>query len=165
MGPNGELPLASRSCTPAPGALSGQWQNPSAPTNHSLSTPPSLAESLRTHFPHARTHARAKPQITMPRQSRSTARAPARPTVPARAAPAPTQQQQTRPAATYAPSAGAHPPSASTATPQAPTSQGPGLLGQMASTAAYVFTSIPPSLPRSTLSLAPLSLVRTKDTK
>ncbi|KAL2180885.1 uncharacterized protein P884DRAFT_216513 [Thermothelomyces heterothallicus CBS 202.75] len=76
----------------------------------------------------------------MPRQSRSSARpAPSRPTVPARSAPAPTQQQQTRPATTYAaPSAT---PSAPT-TPQAPTatagSQGPGLFGQMASTAAGV---------------------------
>ncbi|KAK4102151.1 hypothetical protein N658DRAFT_495507 [Parathielavia hyrcaniae] len=73
----------------------------------------------------------------MPRQSRSSARpAPARPTVPARSAPAPTQQQQTRPATTYA-----APPSAPTSTPHAPTaptSQGPGLMGQMASTAAGV---------------------------
>ncbi|AEO65155.1 3c4bb645-75ac-4118-a6ff-69b4c89687fb [Thermothielavioides terrestris] len=75
----------------------------------------------------------------MPRQSRSTARpAPARPSVPARSAPAPTQQQQTRPATTYA----APPPSAPAPTATAPTaqpvSQGPGLLGQMASTAAGV---------------------------
>ncbi|KAK4117435.1 hypothetical protein N656DRAFT_773556 [Canariomyces notabilis] len=73
----------------------------------------------------------------MPRQSRgSTARAPARPTVPARAPAPPTQQQQTRPATTYAPPAAAAP---SAVAPQAPTaSQGPGLLGQMASTAAGV---------------------------
>ncbi|KAK3906591.1 Sas10/Utp3/C1D family-domain-containing protein [Staphylotrichum tortipilum] len=77
----------------------------------------------------------------MPRQSRSSARpAPSRPTVPARSAPAPTQQQQTRPAATYAAptsaptSSSAMPPQA----PAAPVSQGPGLLGQMASTAAGV---------------------------
>jgi len=65
----------------------------------------------------------------MPR-SRSAGRAPSRPTVPSRA-PAPTQQQQSRPATTYAPPA---------AQPQAPPaqSQGPGLFGQMASTAAGV---------------------------
>ncbi|KAL2023516.1 hypothetical protein VTK56DRAFT_2124 [Thermocarpiscus australiensis] len=77
----------------------------------------------------------------MPRQSRSTARAPARPSVPARTAPAPTQQQQTRPATTYAPSAAApSAPNPTAVAPQAPptTSQGPGLLGQMASTAAGV---------------------------
>ncbi|KAI2604763.1 uncharacterized protein GGS25DRAFT_501889 [Hypoxylon fragiforme] len=58
--------------------------------------------------------------------------APARPTVPARA-PAP---QQKRPATTYAPAQTGqqHPPAA--AAPQA--SQGPGLFGQMASTAAGV---------------------------
>lgn len=57
---------------------------------------------------------------------------------------APAQQQQTRTATTYAPPSAApsaHP-SAPTTTAQAPTptagSQGPGLLGQMASTAAYV---------------------------
>jgi len=54
--------------------------------------------------------------------------------VPARSAPAPTQQQQTRPATTYA--------APGAAAPQAPTaaagSQGPGLMGQMASTAAGV---------------------------
>ncbi|EAQ89821.1 predicted protein [Chaetomium globosum CBS 148.51] len=73
----------------------------------------------------------------MPRQSRSSGRsAPSRPMVPARSAPTPTQQQQTRPATTYA-APGAHNPAA----PQAPTaagSQGPGLMGQMASTAAGV---------------------------
>ncbi|CAJ0548247.1 Ff.00g050010.m01.CDS01 [Fusarium sp. VM40] len=68
----------------------------------------------------------------MPRQ-RSVGRAPSRPTA-AASAPKP---QQTRPAATHAappattPS-GAHPP------PQAAGSQGPGLFGQMASTAAGV---------------------------
>ncbi|KAK4124937.1 hypothetical protein N657DRAFT_643705 [Parathielavia appendiculata] len=76
----------------------------------------------------------------MPRQSRSSARpAPSRPTVPARSAPAPTQQQQTRPAATYAAPSSA--PTSSQMAPHAPTapvSQGPGLLGQMASTAAGV---------------------------
>ncbi|KAI0870760.1 hypothetical protein GGS24DRAFT_90788 [Hypoxylon argillaceum] len=66
----------------------------------------------------------------MPRQ-RSAGRAPSRPTVPARAAPT---QQQTRPASTYAPAQTAQAPAAS-----APTaSQGPGLFGQMASTAAGV---------------------------
>ncbi|KAI1106002.1 hypothetical protein F4804DRAFT_302598 [Jackrogersella minutella] len=59
------------------------------------------------------------------------ARAPARPTVPARA-PAP---QQTRPATTYAPGQ-QHAPAPAAAAPQA--SQGPGLFGQMASTAAGV---------------------------
>jgi len=58
-------------------------------------------------------------------------RAPARPTVPAQAPPA-----QSRPAATMAA------PPAQAAAPPAPApavSQGPGLFGQMASTAAYVF--------------------------
>ncbi|KAK5654366.1 hypothetical protein OQA88_7275 [Cercophora sp. LCS_1] len=69
----------------------------------------------------------------MPRQ-RSAARPSA---APARKPVAPTQQQQTRPATTYAP---AHPPAAAppaAAAPSAPVSQGPGLFGQMASTAAY----------------------------
>ncbi|KAI8627856.1 hypothetical protein F5Y19DRAFT_157112 [Xylariaceae sp. FL1651] len=68
----------------------------------------------------------------MPRQRSSgrPAAAPARPAVPARAAPAPTQQQ-TRPATTYAPAQAPPAPA-----PQA--SQGPGLFGQMASTAAGV---------------------------
>ncbi|KAL7620966.1 hypothetical protein AAE478_008277 [Parahypoxylon ruwenzoriense] len=71
-------------------------------------------------------------------RNRSSARparpAPSRPTVPARA-PAP---QQSRPATTYAPAQGAaHPPApAAAVAPQA--SQGPGLFGQMASTAAGV---------------------------
>ncbi|KAI1366703.1 hypothetical protein F5Y08DRAFT_300769 [Xylaria arbuscula] len=70
----------------------------------------------------------------MPRQ-RSAGRpaaAPARPSVPARAAPAPTQQQ-TRPATTYAPAQAQAPPA-----PAPTASQGPGLFGQMASTAAGV---------------------------
>ncbi|KAK4239345.1 Sas10/Utp3/C1D family-domain-containing protein [Achaetomium macrosporum] len=76
---------------------------------------------------------------TMPRQSRSTARpAPARPTVPARPAPAPTQQQQTRPAATYAAPTASSPTAMAPQTPTASGSQGPGFLGQMASTAAGV---------------------------
>ncbi|KAI0883841.1 uncharacterized protein GGS22DRAFT_166217 [Annulohypoxylon maeteangense] len=66
-------------------------------------------------------------------RSRSAARsAPSRPTVPARA-PAP---QQTRPAATYAPAQQQHAPAPTASAPQA--SQGPGLFGQMASTAAGV---------------------------
>ncbi|KAM7183439.1 Sas10/Utp3/C1D family domain containing protein [Rhypophila sp. PSN 637] len=72
----------------------------------------------------------------MPRQSRSSGRAPARPSVPARQSAPPTQQQQTRPATTYAPSAAA--PTAAPAAPVAAPSQGPGLFGQMASTAAGV---------------------------
>lgn len=66
----------------------------------------------------------------MPRQ-RSSARAPSRPTV---SAPAP---QQRRPATTMA----APPPQQHAPTAMAPpqqVSQGPGLFGQMASTAAYV---------------------------
>ncbi|EGU77104.1 hypothetical protein FOXB_12402 [Fusarium oxysporum f. sp. conglutinans Fo5176] len=67
----------------------------------------------------------------MPRQ-RSVGRAPSRPTA---AAPKPAPQQ-TRPAATHAaPPAAAHPP-AQAMPPQAAGSQGPGLFGQMASTAA-----------------------------
>ena len=73
----------------------------------------------------------------MPRQRRGPApsRSSARPTV-APARPAPSAQQQTRPATTAA-----YPPAQKTAAPpaQAPTqSNGPGLFGQMASTAAYV---------------------------
>ncbi|KAI0173631.1 hypothetical protein GGR52DRAFT_543828 [Hypoxylon sp. FL1284] len=69
----------------------------------------------------------------MPRNRSAARPAPARPTVPSRA-PAPQQQ---RPAATYAP-AQQHPQqhAPSAAAPQA--SQGPGLFGQMASTAAGV---------------------------
>ncbi|KAK4174045.1 hypothetical protein QBC36DRAFT_244224 [Triangularia setosa] len=74
----------------------------------------------------------------MPRQSRGPARAPARPTVPTRSAPAPTQQQQTRPATTYAGSQSGAPNAASAAAPTAGASQGPGLMAQMASTAAGV---------------------------
>ncbi|KAI1632332.1 hypothetical protein F4809DRAFT_102248 [Biscogniauxia mediterranea] len=67
----------------------------------------------------------------MPRNRSSGRSAPARPSVPSRSsAPA---QQQTRPAATYAPAQHAPAPQAA---PQA--SQGPGLFGQMASTAAGV---------------------------
>ncbi|KAI1334713.1 hypothetical protein F5Y15DRAFT_284101 [Xylariaceae sp. FL0016] len=86
-------------------------------------------ESLTSHKSH-----KSHKSLKMPRQSRSAGRAPARPTVPAKAA---TPQQQ-RPATTYAPAQGAsqpHPP-AQAAAPQA--SQGPGLFGQMASTAAGV---------------------------
>ena len=86
-------------------------------------TPPSL------HTPH--TTYPQKPDI-MPRQSRSSARAPSRPSAPTRA---PAQQQQTRPATTYA----GPPPTASAPSavaPPAAVSQGPGLMGQMASTAA-----------------------------
>lgn len=66
----------------------------------------------------------------MPRQ-RSVGRAPSRPTA-AASAPKP---QQTRPAATHAAPPASHPPSQAMP-PQAAGSQGPGLFGQMASTAA-----------------------------
>ncbi|EEU47554.1 uncharacterized protein NECHADRAFT_59388 [Fusarium vanettenii 77-13-4] len=71
----------------------------------------------------------------MPRQ-RSVGRAPSRPTA---SAPAP-KPQQARPAATMAaPPAAAHPPpQAMPPQAAAPVSQGPGLFGQMASTAAGV---------------------------
>ncbi|KAI0894402.1 hypothetical protein F4806DRAFT_473061 [Annulohypoxylon nitens] len=68
----------------------------------------------------------------MPRNRSAARPAPSRPTVPARA-PAP---QQTRPAATYAPAQQHHAPAPTASAPQA--SQGPGLFGQMASTAAGV---------------------------
>ncbi|KAF4952096.1 hypothetical protein FSARC_12728 [Fusarium sarcochroum] len=69
-------------------------------------------------------------------RQRSVGRAPSRP---AAAAPKP-QPQQTRPAATHAaPPAAAHPPpQAMPSQAAAPVSQGPGLFGQMASTAAGV---------------------------
>lgn len=73
---------------------------------------------------------------TMPRQ-RSAGRAPSRPTVPSRAPAAPTSQQQTRPATSYAAPATQTPHQPAPGA-QAPASQGPGLFGQMASTAAYV---------------------------
>ncbi|ROV93230.1 hypothetical protein VPNG_09561 [Cytospora leucostoma] len=74
----------------------------------------------------------------MPRQRSSGGRAaPSRPTVPARAHPAPTSQQQTRPATSYAAPTHQAPHQAPPAA-AAPTSQGPGLFGQMASTAAGV---------------------------
>ncbi|KAK2764770.1 CHCH domain-containing protein [Colletotrichum kahawae] len=82
----------------------------------------------------------------MPRQ-RSVGRAPSRPTAPA-SKPAPTQA---RPATTMAaPPQHAAPPAAPPAA--AAPSQGPGLFGQMASTAAYVTSSpsrFPPPKPRS----------------
>ncbi|KAI0437030.1 hypothetical protein F4803DRAFT_556422 [Xylaria telfairii] len=68
----------------------------------------------------------------MARQRSAARPAPSRPTVPSRA---PTQQQ-TRPATTYAPAQAAPAPTATAAAPAA--SQGPGLFGQMASTAAGV---------------------------
>ncbi|KAI2610443.1 hypothetical protein GGR54DRAFT_376051 [Hypoxylon sp. NC1633] len=68
----------------------------------------------------------------MPRNRSAARPAPARPTVPSRA-PAP---QQSRPAATYAPAQTAQQHAPTAAAPQA--SQGPGLFGQMASTAAGV---------------------------
>ncbi|KAL3420199.1 CHCH domain-containing protein [Phlyctema vagabunda] len=76
----------------------------------------------------------------MPRQSRSGGRAPARPTVaPARPS---APQQQTRPATTAAyPPANTHqagPPAAAAPAAPAQGSAGPGLFGQMASTAAGV---------------------------
>lgn len=71
----------------------------------------------------------------MPRQSRGSAR----PSVPARKPVAPTNQQQSRPASTYAPpTAAPHAPPAAAPQMSAPVSQGPGLFGQMASTAAGV---------------------------
>ncbi|KAK3489359.1 Sas10/Utp3/C1D family-domain-containing protein [Neurospora hispaniola] len=70
-------------------------------------------------------------EAKMPRQSRGSAR----PSVPARKPVASTNQQQQRPASTYAPpTAAPHAPPAAAA----PVSQGPGLFGQMASTAAGV---------------------------
>ncbi|CZR58432.1 related to small unique nuclear receptor co-repressor [Phialocephala subalpina] len=73
----------------------------------------------------------------MPRQSRSGggSRAPSRPVAPARPAP-----QQTRPATTaaYPPAQTPHPPAQQAAPPQQQGSAGPGLFGQMASTAAGV---------------------------
>lgn len=76
------------------------------------------------------------PSHKMPRQSRGPAPAPRRPTAPA---PAPRQPapQQTRQASTAAvPQQRAAPPAQQQAPPTAG-SQGPGLFGQMASTAAY----------------------------
>ncbi|KAI0803880.1 hypothetical protein GGR55DRAFT_661398 [Xylaria sp. FL0064] len=67
----------------------------------------------------------------MPRQRPAARPAPARPSLPAKAAPAPSHQQ-TRPATTYAPAQAPPAPTAAAA------SQGPGLFGQMASTAAGV---------------------------
>ncbi|RYP26832.1 hypothetical protein DL768_011550 [Monosporascus sp. mg162] len=73
----------------------------------------------------------------MPRQRSAGRSAPARPSVPSRAAPP--QAQQKRPATTYAPAQGTQhaPPTAGPTAAQQP-SQGPGLFGQMASTAAGV---------------------------
>lgn len=131
-----------------PGSAVANGKTPSASNTSGKISPSSQTNSLTpstfnttslvddTHTLSTLPKFKIQKQIKMPRQSRPTARpAPARPTVPARSAPAPTQQQQTRPATTYAPAAAAPPPAA-TAAPAAPTSQGPGLLGQMASTAA-----------------------------
>jgi hypothetical protein len=147
MGLNGALRLASRPACAGSQQSSGQWQNriglqhfpakhPQLKSSRSDNDNLTLVEPISTPHPTQNPHTN-----TMPRQSRSTARpAPARPTVPARAAPAPTQQQQTRPATTYA-----APPSAAPQAPTAPVSQGPGLLGQMASTAAYAHLSPDPN--------------------
>lgn len=74
----------------------------------------------------------------MPRQSRRPA--------PARPAPKPMAQQQ-RPSTTAAAPARSvptpHPPAAASNPPAAAPSQGPGLFGQMASTAAYVNFALP----------------------
>ncbi|KAI1351028.1 hypothetical protein F5Y01DRAFT_315110 [Xylaria sp. FL0043] len=71
----------------------------------------------------------------MPRQRPAARPAPARPSLPAKSASAPSHQQ-TRPATTYAPAQAPPAPTAAAAAPAA--SQGPGLFGQMASTAAGV---------------------------
>ncbi|KAF2723572.1 hypothetical protein K431DRAFT_292267 [Polychaeton citri CBS 116435] len=74
----------------------------------------------------------------MPRQSRGPAPAPRRPTVPAaNQRPAPSQQQ-TRPASTSAQPPMQHQAPTPQAPMQQPQSSGPGLFGQMASTAAGV---------------------------
>jgi hypothetical protein len=86
--------------------------------------------------------------VAMPRQRGGSAgRAPSRPTVASRPAPAPAQQQ-TRPATTMAAPPQAHPQAG------APTSQGPGLFGQMASTAAYVLILLPTNIARVTADLS-----------
>lgn len=87
-------------------------------------------------------------QLKMPRQ-RSAGRAPARPTVPSRAPANPTHQQQNRPATTHAPAHAAAPTAgAPPAGMQAPVaSGGGGMLGNIASTAAYVSPSFPPFHP------------------
>lgn len=74
--------------------------------------------------------------LKMARQRSAGRSAPARPSVPSRAAPP--KAQQTRPATTYAPAQGSAQHAAPTSAAQAPAtaSQGPGLFGQMASTAA-----------------------------
>ncbi|KAH8661890.1 hypothetical protein BX600DRAFT_437326 [Xylariales sp. PMI_506] len=132
--------ILSHECPIRTGAGSRFQQNtdpvlfltPSLP-DLSLFTSPALHDPVTTpKTSHTRTYAHTS-QATMPRQ-RSAGRAPARPTVAPRAAPAP-QAQQTRPAATYAPAQQAPQQHAAPA-PQA--SQGPGLFGQMASTAAGV---------------------------
>ena len=99
-----------------------QW-----PTHHEKSL---LSENSLKSFQHI--------IIKMPRQNRgrpapAPSRAPSRPTAAPAARPAAPQQQQTRPASTAA-----YPPQAQhQAPPAAPqASQGPGLFGQMASTAA-----------------------------
>ncbi|KAK1783823.1 hypothetical protein QBC45DRAFT_447361 [Copromyces sp. CBS 386.78] len=114
---------------------------------HPIVTTPTLTLSLNNHPPHSLQLQTAKTSVAliyatqqqqpnqtdkMPRQSRGSAR----PSVPARKPVAPTNQQQHRPASTYAPpTAAPHAPPAAAAPA---VSQGPGLFGQMASTAAGV---------------------------
>lgn len=130
---NGKIRFAVRvhpSCRSLPLAFGFNLFPPSSPavpfllgiTSHSL-----LYHYTTTTTPHP-------PHTSnMPRQ-----RSGARPTAPARrAAPAPTQQQQTRPATTYAAPPASQPAHSHTPTAQAPTGQAPGLFAQMATTAAY----------------------------
>ncbi|EGZ78421.1 hypothetical protein NEUTE2DRAFT_154832 [Neurospora tetrasperma FGSC 2509] len=139
---------------PNPLMLTGENRGPSSELSTRLSGPrparrPAYPHSFNDHRRH-HNHTHPLPQTAktsvaliyatqqqphqqdkMPRQSRGSAR----PSVPARKPVAPTNQQQQRPASTYAPPAAApHAPPAAAA----PVSQGPGLFGQMASTAAGV---------------------------
>lgn len=150
LGSTATDPLKARDST-----LSGQWQNPlRCPSPSVLSIPPSrlwlqpffpsspspFARNSLTFTPLSPTTTTPLPPPTTPHTSNMPRqRSGARPTAPARrAAPAPTQQQQTRPATTYAAPPASQPAHSSTPTAQAPTGQAPGLFAQMATTAAYV---------------------------
>lgn len=122
---------------------------PDKPTPHSLKISTSFC-FLENFTPHTSTP-KSTPQqpASMPRQRSSGGgrSAPSRPTVPSRAPAAPTSQHQTRPATSYAAPTTQKPQQAPPAAQAG--SQGPGLFGQMASTAAYVLsTSHPLPLPR-----------------
>ena len=131
------ISLALRSASSRP-KLCRHWLGASTspclrPSFSTFNFSPKIYPPFRISLPNSTKHT----LIIMPRQSRGRA-APSRPTAAPARAPVSTSTPQTRPASTAAyPPAGAQT-KTQQAPPQQQTSQGPGLFGQMASTAAYV---------------------------